>query len=465
MKKRLLLIILCCFIMICGGVTSVGCNHSLNDYLKYEMLIDGTYSVGLKDEYLESFTIEITYSGVPVIRKQTVKKGWLYDKAPKNIEIPESYNGKLVTKIADFGFANGNIESVTFLGNDPEFHSSTITQIGVAAFYGASLKEITIPEDVKVIEEYAFCDNNLSSLKIPDKTKRIGEYAFALNPNLSNVNLGTGIDCIDVGTFCGSNSLTTIVVPKNIRIIKDFAFDYEGLPVKRCTTPLKNLCYEGDDNEWKEVDSDMLPGIIDILYYTEDGDISKYIETYESIKRVWTWTWKYNPEKDGDIFERFEKEVEIIDLVYDKDNSLEGKTYRFSHSDIEISDDGWKELLYYDENNELGLLLTDDEIEIFKKSNNKEEYKKLYDAYALEKYRGINVVFENGKECAWRDGKPDSNSYSYKFVNGKVYSMYSWNDYHYSYTINDSTLMEDYNMETPGGSKIGITKKFCYNEM
>ncbi len=449
--------------MICGVVTSVGCSHSMNDYLKYELLIDGTYSVGLKEEYLESFTVEITNSGVPVIRKQTVKKGWLYDKVPKNIEIPESYNGKPVTKIADFGFANGNIESITFMEGD---FSSPITQIGVAAFYGAALKEITIPENVEVIEEYAFCDNNLNSLKIPDKTnpddktKRVGEYAFALNPNLSNVDLGTGIDCIDVGTFCGCDSLTSIVIPKNIRTFKRYAFDYDGLPVSGYMTPIKNLCYEGDDNEWKKVDSDMLPGIIDILYYTEDGDISKYVETYQSIKRVWTW--KYNPEKNADIFEKFEKEVEIIDLVYDNDNSLEGKTYRFSHSDIEISDSGWKQLLKYDKDDKLNKLLSDDEIEIFRKSNNKEEYKALYDEYALEKYGNVCVVFENGKECMWRDGKPDANSYSYKFVNGKVYSMYDWDDYCYSYTITDGTLMEDYDDDP--FYDIYCHKKFYYKE-
>lgn len=462
MKKRLLLIILCCVLVICGGVTSVGCNHSMNNYLKYEMLIDGTYSVGLKEEYLESFTVEITYSGVPVIRKQTVKKGWLYDKVPKNIEIPASYNGKPVTKIADFGFANGNIENVTFMEN--EFHQSNITQIGVAAFYGTALKKITIPENVKVIEEYAFCDNKLSTLKIPEETQRVGEYAFALNPDLSNVDLGTGIDCIDVGTFCGCDSLTSIVIPKNIRTFKRCAFDYNGTPVNRCVTPLKNLCYEGDDNEWKEVDSDMLPGITDILYYTEDGDISKYIRYDQLIQRVWTWTWKYNPEKDGDIFEKFEKEVEIIALVYDNDNSLEGKTYRFSHSDIEISDDDWKKLLEYDKDDKLSKLLTEDEIEIFKKSNNKEEYKALYDEYALEKYGNVYVVFENGRECMWLDGKPNANSYSYKFVNGKVYSMYSWNDYRYSYTINDGTLMEDYEMKTSGNIKY-CRKKFCYREI
>lgn len=460
MKKRLS-IILCCVLVICGGVTSVGCNHSMNDYFKYELLIDGTYSVGLKEEYLESFTVEITYSGVPVIRKQTVKKGWLYDKVPKNIEIPAYYNGKPVTKIADFGFANGNIESVTFMAK--EFFQSSITQIGVAAFYGAALKEIDIPVNVEVIEEYAFCDNNLSSLKISDKTKRVGEYAFALNPNLSNVNLGTGIDCIDVGTFCGCDSLTLIVIPKNIRTFKEYAFYYEGLPVNGYMSPLENLCYEGDDNEWKKVDSDGILSNEKILYYTEDGDISKYVRNDQTIQRVWTWTWKYNPEKDADIFEKFEKEVKIIDLVYDNDNSLEGKTYRFSHSDIEISNDGWKELLEYDKDDKLNMLLSDDEIEIFKKSNNKEEYKALYDAYALEKYGNVKVVFENGKECMWCDGKLDANSYSYKFVNGKVYSMYGWNDYSYSYTVNDGTLMEDYEMKTPGNVKY-CRKKFCYKE-
>ena len=433
MKKRLLMI-LCCIFVICNGVVTGGCDGNTNDYsdsndyMKYELLVDGTYCVGLKEDYLESFAIGVDESFVvPSIKKQTNKIGGKYDKIPRHIEVPNVYNGKPVTKIADCGFSNNNIESIIL--------PDSITQIGVAAFYGTGLAEISIHESVTAIEDYAFCENNLSALSIPDGTQRIGRYAFAKNCNLSDVNLGNGIYCLDKGLFCGCVRLKSIVIPTNIRLIRDYVFSNIDNFVGGRSTELDTIYFKGDVNDWTRIEKpDDFSPRIEILYYTKDGDIAKFIDVPQSIKRVWTYNDK--------------QEIEIINLVYD--NAIDGKTYFFSYSDINITDDGWNMLLLYDKNDKLKELLTNNEIAIFKKSNNKDEYETMIEAYYLENYSDEAIVFKNEVVTTWRYGKPDFYSYYYKLVNGEVYINIGMNiedDYRRSYILADDTLIEEYDYD------------------
>lgn len=423
MKKRMLMI-LCGVFIICSGVVSSGCSSDINDYLKYELLLDGTYSVGLKEDYLESFTIDIDEDYyVPSIERQRNKIGRNYSKIPRNIEIPSSYKGKPVTKIADGGFSNNNIENITL--------PNSITCIGAGAFCGTNLTTITIPDWVEIIEEYAFIENNFNTLTIPNSVKRIGEYAFAKNSNLSNVNLGDGISCIDVGTFCGCEQLTAIVIPKNIRTIEDYAFSYTYEQLGEFSTELETLYYKGDAKEWAQMRvPEVLSSNIETLYYTADGDIAKFIDESQSVQRAWT----YNDEQ----------KLEIIDIIYD--DAIDGKTFFFSYGDINISNDGWNMLLIYDKNNRLKELLSNDQIEIFKKSNSKEEYVTAIKSYYLEEYSNMSIILKNETLRIWRDGKPDLHSYSYKLANGKIYIQIG-SDYCCSYILSNDTLLAAYNYE------------------
>lgn len=434
MKKRFVAI-LCFVLSLCGGVFSVGCDGA-NDYLKYELLVDGTYSVGLNEEYLENFTIEVNEDFVvPSIKKTTNGIGKKFGEVPRNIELPDSYNGKLVTKIADGGFANDNIESVTL----PTYTS----YIGVAAFYGAGLTEIKLPCNVTTIEEYAFYENNFSSLSIPDETKKMGKYAFAKNPELSSVKLGRGIAFIEKGLFSGCNKLTSIVIPSNIRLIEDFAFSYMDEPENGRSTELKNVLFKGGKSEWEQVVMpDVIATRVETLYYAENGDISEFVNDMQSVQKVWTYNDK--------------QEAEIIELIYD--DTVDGKTYAFSHSEVTITYDGWETLCIYDKSDRLRDLLTKDEVEMFKKSKDKEEYMALCEAYGLNKYKGERIVFENESMRIRYGDNPALHSYSYKVVNGKVYLKIG-DDYSlgYRYIIADGCLIEEH-------SYIYGSEKFYFTE-
>lgn len=150
-----------------------------------------------------------------------------------------------------------------FTGTDAAFEVSIcngVMEIGENAFNGmASLKEITIPESVYTIKDYAFkgtalrslsmgenvvsigdgsfmdCislesivfDSNLASIggkafancssikgiKLPDSVKTIGNGLFANCTQLVTVDLGLGVTYIPSMAFLGSDNLRTITAP------------------------------------------------------------------------------------------------------------------------------------------------------------------------------------------------------------------------------------------------------------
>ena len=54
-----------------------------------------------------------------------------------------------------------------------------VTAIGVEAFNSSKVKEVNLPNTVKVINEYAFADCGITSIDIPNSVTRICSNAFA----------------------------------------------------------------------------------------------------------------------------------------------------------------------------------------------------------------------------------------------------------------------------------------------
>ena len=135
------------------------------------------------------------------------------------LPIPKTHHGKMVTQIADNGFANCTALKQI---NLPD----SINMIGEKAFSGcSSLNSIKIPDGTSVIGNYAFegC-YLLPSVVIPSSVTSIGEYAFSCCKSLTSVVIPEGVTSIGDSAFDGCSSLTSIVIPDSVNSIGDRAF-------------------------------------------------------------------------------------------------------------------------------------------------------------------------------------------------------------------------------------------------
>lgn len=114
--------------------------------------------------------------------------------------------------------------------------------IGNHVFYSCNaLDHITLPSDLKTIDEYAFAYcRNLHSVEFPPLLERIGSYAFTCCA-LDSISL-PGLTSIDEYAFQDCNNLKEVKVPSTLVSIGDKAFEgctqlndvftYTILPVK-----------------------------------------------------------------------------------------------------------------------------------------------------------------------------------------------------------------------------------------
>ncbi len=98
-----------------------------------------------------------------------------------------TFEGDAITSIGDFAFSDcRELSSITL--------PSKLTHIGNRAFYGAGLYGITLPNTVKVLDEYSFANcTNLSSIKLSNSLEWVGDYSFANCSKKVNVTRKNGL--------------------------------------------------------------------------------------------------------------------------------------------------------------------------------------------------------------------------------------------------------------------------------
>jgi len=156
------------------------------------------------------------------------------------VTIPETINGRPVTRISDRAFfARDKLISVTI--------PNSVTSIGGFAFISCTnLSRVTIGNGVTKIEDMAFFGCNklanvtigksvasigngafdgctkLDRLTIPDSVTNIGDTAFNFC-GLTNVTIGNHVTSIGQGAFADCN-LTNVTIPDSVISIGDMAF-------------------------------------------------------------------------------------------------------------------------------------------------------------------------------------------------------------------------------------------------
>ncbi len=165
-----------------------------------------------------------------------------YTGSGKMVTIPQTLDGKQVTKIGDMAFARTSVEEVTI--------PSGVTAIGTYAFQFCenlkkvtmpergmlsignqaftqckSLEEVTLPSDLETIGEYAFenCES-LAELVIPATVTDIGKYAFVYCKQLRSVTIPAAVTTIKEHTFMGCTSLSEVSILSSLSAIEGWAF-------------------------------------------------------------------------------------------------------------------------------------------------------------------------------------------------------------------------------------------------
>lgn len=101
----------------------------------------------------------------------------------------------------------------------------TVQRIGSFCKFADTVKTVAIPENVKVIEKYAFCDcTGLSKIIIPDSVTSIGNSAFSGCGGLTEITLPGCITTIEKSTFRNCSGLSTIIIPDSVTTIGESAF-------------------------------------------------------------------------------------------------------------------------------------------------------------------------------------------------------------------------------------------------
>lgn len=89
--------------------------------------------------------------------------------------------------------------------------------------YGVT--EITIPDNVKIIEHDAFYDcKNLTSIIIPDSVEKIYHHAFSGCKNLKSITIPGSVKRIGCDAFRGSENLTSVIIQNGVTEIGSYAF-------------------------------------------------------------------------------------------------------------------------------------------------------------------------------------------------------------------------------------------------
>lgn len=147
----------------------------------------------------EDTTIEPVFvDRVPFIFNDATKTIERYkDKTvPNDLVIPEEIRGVPVEHIGDNAFSNKNIKTLSLpkslktIGQKAFYKNQKLKQVTIAegslletlenqCFCNTALKEVQLPEGLKLIGEQAFCKTDLKTVDIPASVTEIRERAFA----------------------------------------------------------------------------------------------------------------------------------------------------------------------------------------------------------------------------------------------------------------------------------------------
>ena len=198
----------------CSGLTSITIPNSVTS-IGYEAFSGCS---GMKEVHINDLSAwcNISFGGYYAYPLCYAKNLYLNGKLVTNLVIPDD-----VKEIKSYAFCNcSGLTSVEI--------PNSVTSIGISAFEGCSgLTSIEIPNSVTSIGFYAFggC-SGLTSIEIPNSVTSIGEDAFSFCSGLTSITIPNSVTSIGNDAFYNCSGLTSIEIPNSVTSIGDYAFYY-----------------------------------------------------------------------------------------------------------------------------------------------------------------------------------------------------------------------------------------------
>ncbi len=157
-------------------------------------------------------------------------------EGPENVTIPNTINGKVVTRIGNSAFEDKKLTGELTL---PKFLKS----IGDGGFYNNQITKINFNNGLEVIGNYAFynCTNLSGTLDMSNKVKSVGRNAFG-ECNYTTINLSSSLKTIGYMAFSWNRELTGVQeFPEGIIVIGRSAFSKTKLNSAILPSTLESL--------------------------------------------------------------------------------------------------------------------------------------------------------------------------------------------------------------------------------
>ena len=126
--------------------------------------------------------------------------------------------------------------------------SYTVTQLGIAAFYGRRIKSLTLPETVTVLGEHSLEGTLMTDFTVPSGVKELPLSVLANNTKLTHVTLPSGLTRIGAGAFTDCDALEYIEIPESVTSFGIAAFS-------NCSS-MQYVNYLGTLLTWYAIDFD-----------------------------------------------------------------------------------------------------------------------------------------------------------------------------------------------------------------
>ena len=133
------------------------------------------------------------------------------------VVIPESVNGRLVTRIADAGFAYCSELVNVVVPN-------CVISVGANAFYGTKFLNNQAGPIKYAGKVAVYCDPNASTAAIDPGTLGLADKLFYRSPELVSATLPAGLLNLGSMTFNDCQNLTTVNIPESIKTIGSGVF-------------------------------------------------------------------------------------------------------------------------------------------------------------------------------------------------------------------------------------------------